>query len=107
MIHLFLTEEKLIRRQAEVGKHRYIKVTELAELELAEDEDGKNGVCPESVVFDGIIRLNEQWSGRDRYVWLRATAVLPEKKAGFKLAGRFDFGKSGASITPGLNRCCL
>ncbi|AIQ50270.1 alpha-mannosidase [Paenibacillus sp. FSL R7-0331] len=99
---MFLTEEKLIRRQAEIGKHRYIMVAEIAELESAEDEDGKNGVYPGSVAFDGTIRLNERWSGRDRYVWLRATAVLPEKKAGFKLAGRFDFGKSGGFNNSGF-----
>ncbi|MBY0009557.1 alpha-mannosidase [Paenibacillus typhae] len=99
---MFLTEEKLIRRQAEVGKYRYVRVSELAELEFAEDEDGKNGVYPGEVTFNGTIRLNEQWSGRDRYVWLRAVAVLPEKKEGFKIAGLFDFGKSGSFNNSGF-----
>ncbi|WP_310830986.1 alpha-mannosidase [Paenibacillus pedocola] len=99
---MFLTEEKLIRRQAELGKYRYLKVLELTELELAEDEDGANGVYPGAVAFDGTIRLHEHWRGRDRYVWLRAVAVLPERKAGFKIAGRFDFGKSGSFNNSGF-----
>lgn len=99
---MFLTEEKLIRRQAEIGKYRYRKVLELNELELAEDEDGANGVYPEAVSFDGKIRLQELWRGRDRYVWLRAVAVLPPSQAGFKIAGRFDFGKSGSFNNSGF-----
>ncbi|WP_236336532.1 alpha-mannosidase [Paenibacillus auburnensis] len=99
---MFLTEEKLVRRQAELGKYRYLKVLELTELELAEDEDGANGVYPGTVAFDGTIRLHEHWRGRDRYVWLRAVVVLPEAKEGFKLAGRFDFGKSGSFNNSGF-----
>ena len=97
-----MTEEKLIRRQAELGKYRYLKVLELTKLELAEDEDGANGVYPGAVAFDGKIRLHEHWRGRDRYVWLRAVVVLPERKAGFKIAGRFDFGKSGSFNNSGF-----
>ncbi|MBW4085087.1 alpha-mannosidase [Paenibacillus sp. S150] len=99
---MFLTEEKLIRRQAEIGKYRYLQVLELTELELAEDEDGVNGVYPAAVSFHGTIKLQEQWRGRDRYVWLRAVVVLPESRAGFKLAGRFDFGKSGSFNNSGF-----
>ncbi|MHA6533172.1 alpha-mannosidase [Paenibacillus sp. BAC0078] len=99
---MFLTEEKLIKRQAEIGKYRYCKVLELEELELAEDEDGANGVYPEAVSFDGKIKINEHWRGRDRYVWLRAVVALPASKAGFKIAGRFDFGKSGSFNNSGF-----
>ncbi|WP_019914267.1 alpha-mannosidase [Paenibacillus sp. HW567] len=99
---MFFTEEKLIKRQAEIGNYRYCKVLELEELELAEDEDGANGVYPKAVSFDGKIRINEHWRGRDRYVWLRAVVVLPTSKAGFKIAGRFDFGKSGAFNNSGF-----
>lgn len=99
---MFLTEEKLVRRQAEIGKYRYCKVLELEELELAEDEEGANGVYPEAVSFHGKIKRNEHWSGRDRYVWLRAVVTLPVSKAGFKIAGRFDFGKSGSFNNSGF-----
>lgn len=99
---MFLTEEKLIRRQAEIGKYRYRKILELEELEFAEDEEGANGVYPESVLFQEKIKMHEHWLGRDRYVWLRAAVVLPTSKAGFKIAGRFDFGKSGSFNNSGF-----
>lgn len=99
---MFLTEEKLVRRQAEVGKYRYIKVLELKELEFADDENGDNGVYPEVVSFHDKIKINEYWRGRDRYVWLRAVLVLPPSQAGFKIAGRFDFGKSGGFNNSGF-----
>ncbi|MEK3795244.1 alpha-mannosidase [Paenibacillus sp. FSL R7-0204] len=92
---MLFTEEKLIKRQAEVEKYRYLKVQELTEFAFAEDEEGANGVYPKSVSFDGIIRLQEHWRGRDRYIWLRTEIVLPPGQAGFKIAGRFDFGKTG------------
>ncbi|WP_340022013.1 alpha-mannosidase [Paenibacillus sp. FSL K6-1096] len=92
---MLFTEEKLIKRQAEVEKYRYLKIQELTEFAFAEDEEGANGVYPEAVSFDGIIRLQEHWSGRDRYIWLRTEIVLPPSRAGFKIAGRFDFGKTG------------
>lgn len=99
---MFLTEDKLIKRQEEIGKYRYCKVLELTELELAEDEEGANGVYPEAVTFDSTIKINDYWRGRDRYVWLRAVVVLPTSKAGFKIAGRFDFGKSGGFNNSGF-----
>ncbi|MCL6602201.1 MAG: alpha-mannosidase [Paenibacillus sp.] len=99
---MFLTEEKLVRRQAEIEKYRYHKVLELKELELAEDEDGANGVYPGGVSFHDKIKMHECWRGRDRYVWLRAMLVLPPSQLGFKIAGRFDFGKSGGFNNSGF-----
>ncbi|MGN7764205.1 alpha-mannosidase [Paenibacillus sp. 22594] len=99
---MFLTEEKLIRRQAEIGKYRYRKLLEIEELEFAEDEDGANGVYPEAVSFDGTIKLQEHWRGRDRYVWLRTVVEMPISTPGFKIAGRFDFGKSGSFNNSGF-----
>lgn len=99
---MFLAEEKLVRRQAEIGKYRYRKVLELKELELAEDEDGANGVYPDAISFHDKIKMHECWLGRDRYVWLRAVTVLPLSQAGFKIAGRFDFGKSGGFNNSGF-----
>ncbi|OKP91292.1 alpha-mannosidase [Paenibacillus sp. P3E] len=99
---MFLTEEKLIRRQAEIGKYRYRKLLEIEELEFAEDEDGSNGVYPEAVSFDGTIKLEEHWRGRDRYVWLRTVVEMPISAPGFKIAGRFDFGKSGSFNNSGF-----
>ncbi|OKP87020.1 alpha-mannosidase [Paenibacillus helianthi] len=99
---MFLTEEKLIRRQAEIGKYRYRKLLEIEELEFAEDEDGANGVYPEAVSFDGTIKLEEHWRGRDRYVWLRTVVEMPISTPGFKIAGRFDFGKSGSFNNSGF-----
>lgn len=99
---MFLTEEKLIRRQEEIRKYRFQTVIKLEELEFAEDEDGANGVYPEAVSFHGRIKMHEHWRGRDRYIWLRAMVQLPNSKAGFKLAGRFDFGKSGSFNNSGF-----
>ncbi|WP_379157626.1 alpha-mannosidase [Paenibacillus sp. sgz5001063] len=99
---MFLTEEKLIRRQTEIGKYRYRRLLEIEELEFAEDEDGANGVYPEAVTFDGKIKLQEHWRGRDRYVWLRTVVEMPISKPGFKIAGRFDFGKSGSFNNSGF-----
>lgn len=99
---MFWTEEKLVKRQAEIGKHRYRKVLEIKELEFAEDEDGANGVYPQEISFRETIRLQERWSGRDRYVWLRAVVELPPGQEGCKIAGIFDFGKSGSFNNSGF-----
>ncbi|UQZ34379.1 alpha-mannosidase [Paenibacillus sp. PK3_47] len=99
---MFWTEEKLVRRQAEIGKFRYRKVMEITELEFAEDEAGANGVYPREISFHDTIRLQERWAGRDLYIWLRAVVKLPPSQKGCKIAGIFDFGKSGSFNNSGF-----
>jgi alpha-mannosidase len=91
---MFWTEEKLKQRIAEIGELRYRTITRFEVLEMLTDELGEIAAEPPGKDTWDTLQLGERWSGRDRYVWLKVEALLPEQLAEHRLVGRFDFGRT-------------
>lgn len=91
---MFKTEEKLKARLTELESLRYRTLSTFEELELLPDPDGDVAAFPPETNGEewAVVPLGQRWEGRDRYLWLRLSAELPNVPLGFRLVGRFDFG---------------
>ncbi|WP_037288911.1 alpha-mannosidase [Saccharibacillus sacchari] len=91
---MFKTEEKLKARLTELESLRYRTLSKFEELEICPDPDGDIAALPPEADNEGwtAVPLGQHWEGRDRYLWLRLSSVLPTAPPGFRLVGRFDFG---------------
>ncbi|MBC1458128.1 alpha-mannosidase [Listeria newyorkensis] len=99
---MFWTKEKVQNRNAEVEQYRYLKSEVISDFGILEDVDGAIGSYPDGLDFKETIALGSDWRGRDRYVWLRASVVLPAKREGCRILGFFDFGKTGDGNNAGF-----
>lgn len=99
---MFWTKEKVQNRNAELSQYRYVKSEVVSDFGILEDLDGAIGSYPVGLDFKETIALGSDWRGRDRYVWLRASVVLPEKREGCRILGFFDFGKTGDGNNAGF-----
>ncbi|MBA3927148.1 alpha-mannosidase [Listeria rustica] len=99
---MFWTKEKVQNRNVEVSGYRYVKSEVIAEFGILEDLEGAIGSYPDGLDFTETIALGEDWRGRDRYVWLKASVVLPAKREGCRILGFFDFGKTGDGNNAGF-----
>ena len=94
---MFFTKRKLLRRVEELEGRRYFAHTCVApftsmEGQLSADE-AYTGI-PEKIE-GGTFDINDNFVGRDRYLWIEKTITLPEAKEGCEIAGLFDFGVTG------------
>ncbi|MEJ8305469.1 alpha-mannosidase [Saccharibacillus sacchari] len=91
---MFKTEEKLKARLAELESLRYRRLLIFEELELLPDPDRAIAAFPPEADNSewAVVPLGQRWEGRDRYLWLRLSTMLPQAPLGFRLVGRFDFG---------------
>ncbi|MBC1500526.1 alpha-mannosidase [Listeria weihenstephanensis] len=99
---MFWTKEKVQNRNVEVSGYRYVKSEVIAEFGILEDQEGAIGSYPDGLDFTETIGIGEDWRGRDRYVWLKASVVLPAKREGCRILGFFDFGKTGDGNNAGF-----
>lgn len=94
---MFFTIEKLKQRTLELQKRRYFGHQTIAPFktmpgELLADEVYTD--VPDNIEGEEL-SLNGFFIGRDKYLWAeKEITLLPEKK-GCRIAGLFDFGKSG------------
>ncbi|NGZ74418.1 alpha-mannosidase [Saccharibacillus alkalitolerans] len=90
---MFKTEEKLRARLTELETLRHRTLHAFGELDTLPDEDGAISAAPPADAADWkSVPIGERWAGRDRYLWLRLSAELPEVPKGHRLVGLFDFG---------------
>ncbi|CCQ21564.1 Undefined function [Listeria monocytogenes] len=62
-------------------KSRFIVTKKLIlSFQAAEDMDGEIAARPDTVLYDNELTIGENWSGRDRYVWLKTTITFPNTK---------------------------
>lgn len=104
MLH---TEAKLEARIKELLKYRYRDKHRLGEFRAKEDHSGL--VNPDMPVWeetDGTLKHKEQWSGRDRYLWLEKRLTLPAEweklSERAEPVGVFDFGLTGGGYNSGF-----
>lgn len=101
---MFLTLEKLEARTRQLEQYLYLElqpVTPLAVMEgtLAADEVY---LTPPAAIGGLTLNLEDEFNGRDRYLWAQKELLLPHARQGLTLCGLFDFGKTGAGHNSGF-----
>lgn len=98
MLH---TETKIRQRIEELKGYRYRHIKHFESFRVKEDVSGEvNPSMPEWTDGDGVMRPGERWRGRDRYLWLETTVVLPKE---WEIpVGVFDFGLTGGGYNSGF-----
>ena len=100
---MFYTEQKLEARVNELEGYRYRDVIGLKELQVIEDE--LREVNPEVPAdFDSwdSLMVGDTWKGRDKYLWLHKSIMVPTEWKGKKVVGIFDYGNTGAGNNSGF-----
>lgn len=101
---MFLTENKLQARIHELSALRYRDRKTLSVFLACEDRrEDINPTVPGAEANWQPMHINETWTGRDLYLWLRTDAEIPLSWENKRIVGLFDFGDTGAAITPALN----
>ncbi|MFU2018354.1 alpha-mannosidase [Peribacillus butanolivorans] len=98
---MFLVERKLEARIQELAQYRYRDGIEIGQFSTIEDE-GVVGTYPPIEKGESTLQLRDQWTGRDRYLWLHADVQLPTEWANRKVVGLFDFGRTGGGNNSGF-----
>lgn len=100
---MFFTDRKLEGRTRELRKYRYRDVVRIREFLVREDtQEAINPVVPTEFESWEIKREGDNWSGRDRYLWLHMDVEIPAQWKGKRAVGVFDFGMTGAGNNSGF-----
>ena len=104
---MFLTDRKLERRVNEVREYCYRDVKPLEKFLVCEDKQGVvNPVVPTDFTNWDTMNVGENWSGRDKYLWLHKEITIPAEWKGKRAVGIFDFGNTGAGNNSGFEAMC-
>ncbi len=101
---MFMTEQKLQARLEELERLRHRPLLSFDRLDILPDPEGENAAMPpadESPEWN-TVPLGERWIGRDRYLWLRLEAELPQTQPGHRTVGVFDFGRTSHGSNQGF-----
>jgi len=98
---MFFVEEKLSERIRELSEYRYRDAIVLSELRFSLDS-GQVGRRPTEGGEWSIVRLGDQWQGRDVYAWVAVDVPIPALWQGKTVVGRFDFGSTGHGHNSGF-----
>ncbi|MCH1625217.1 alpha-mannosidase [Fredinandcohnia quinoae] len=98
---MFLMDRKLEARVQELAQYRYRDGIEILAFLTTEDE-GLVGTYPPEVKGDSKLQQGDQWTGRDRYLWLHAAVQIPAQWKDQKVVGLFDFGRTGGGNNSGF-----
>lgn len=74
---MFYRIEKLQNRINEISRYRYRQTLQIPSFSVYEPGEGEETILPEKY-SDRKMKLNDTWSGRDRYLWLHTHLELPE-----------------------------
>lgn len=100
---MFLTDRKLEQRISELQEYRYRDIINLNEFKVQEDLQGDvNPSLPQTFEGWDTLRTGDVWKGRDRFLWMHREISVPEQWKGKKIAGIFDFGKTGSGNNSGF-----
>ncbi|MCM3654971.1 alpha-mannosidase [Metabacillus litoralis] len=98
---MFLVERKLEARIQELAQYRYRDGIEIGQFCTIEDE-GEVGTYPPKEMGESTLQIRDQWTGRDRYLWLHADVQIPAEWTDRKVVGLFDFGRTGGGNNSGF-----
>lgn len=100
--NMFFTKEKLKRNIEKLEVLRYREHMEIPVFEKSEESFGRNGERPEEISFPYEFKKGDFWQGRGNYLWIRQKVAVPASWAGRKIAGIFNFGKTGDGYNSGF-----
>ncbi|NDI35930.1 alpha-mannosidase [Chengkuizengella sediminis] len=98
---MFHTENKLEARIQELLTFRYQQKRGIFSFRCQEDE-GEIGQYPLELTSNQTINVDDNWKGRDKYIWLQADVDIPHEWKGRKTVGLFDFGNTGGGNNSGF-----
>ena len=98
---MFFTERKLTERIRELSDYRYRDAIVLSELRFALDSS-EIGKRPTEDGEWSLVKLGDNWQGRDVYAWLAVDVSIPDLWHGKTVVGRFDFGSTGHGHNSGF-----
>ncbi|MGI5959750.1 MAG: alpha-mannosidase [Massiliimalia sp.] len=101
---MFLTIDKFKRRAEELAQRRYFGHQTIAPFRAMP------GTLPEDEAYHELpkkiegmtFQLNDQFIGRDRYLWAEKDVTLLPAKGGCKVVGLFNFGTTGGGYNSGF-----
>lgn len=100
---MFLTDKKLEARANELKEYRYRDVIPFDSLLMCEDEQKiVNPIVPTDFTGWDEMHVGDNWSGRDRYLWLHKEIEIPASWSGRRVLGIFDYGNTGAGNNSGF-----
>jgi len=101
---MFFTVEKIAKRVQELESKRYVKQQCIAPF------TSMKGTLPADAHYHGLpekiegpeFGINDFFVGLDQYLWLEKAVTIPEKRDGYEVVARFDFGKTAGGQTSGF-----
>jgi alpha-mannosidase len=98
---MFYRIEKLQNRVNELERLRYRDIRQVEFFHIHHPEAGHENNIP-AAYSDQKWKVNDTWSGRDRYVWLNTSLNLPEEWDGKKTVLFLDLGRTGGGNNSGF-----
>lgn len=100
---MFYTEQKLEGRVHELEGYRYRDIIHFGQLQVKEDEEKMvNPQAPTDFENWDVMKVGDNWKGRDKYLWLHKEIEVPASWKGKKAVGLFDYGNTGAGNNSGF-----
>lgn len=101
---MYFTIEKLEARTRQLEAMRCIDMVPITPM------ISMAGMLPVDEVYSRMpakvdgppLNLGDDFTGRDRYLWVRKTVMLPAHREGHEIIGLFDFGKTGGGHNSGF-----
>lgn len=104
MENRFFTLEKMERRMRELERFRFVEMQDLSPVDAMEDDtpaDEVHRLLPEKI--QGLqLHIGDTFKGRDHYLWIQKKITIPKPRDNHKVAGLFDFGKTGGGGNSGF-----
>ncbi|WRP06278.1 alpha-mannosidase [Rossellomorea aquimaris] len=98
---MFYPIQKLENRVNELDRLRYRDIRGIDSFNLYEPQQGKENIFPEGY-SDQKMKVNDTWSGRDKYLWLNTFLSIPEEWRGKKAVLYLDLGRTGGGNNSGF-----
>lgn len=99
----FFHVERIEKHLQELGKMRYKNKIVMHSFSAVDDEGDLVNQKPGTIDKKHYeLKLNDFWSGRDKYVWLSKEVKIPDEWSKEDVVGVFDFGKTGEGNNSGF-----
>ncbi|MFC0469035.1 alpha-mannosidase [Halalkalibacter kiskunsagensis] len=98
---MFFKIEKLQNRVNELDRCRYRNVEQVDFFRTFEPAAGSENILP-ATYSENTLKINDCWSGRDKYIWLNTTIEIPKEWDGKKVVLFLDLGRTGGGNNSGF-----
>ncbi|WP_339148915.1 MULTISPECIES: alpha-mannosidase [unclassified Sutcliffiella] len=98
---MFYKIEKLQNRIHDLNRLRYRALQTIGAFRMHEPEKGLESILPQKYGTKEM-KVNDTWSGRDRYIWLHTMLQIPEQWTGKKAVLFLDMGRTGGGNNSGF-----